>query len=312
MSVDNFNVNDLRREREESANVQYIEFSSLVRSFPNDLVCFYEGQDADYYIPRIKNHNTALEIHSVKCRGMKYVLKVHQLISFHREYDKYKKAFFVDRDFNVPLAPKNPPIFQTPCYSVENFYVSVDTFKEILKHQLNISATQPEYATYIQLFKDRQKEFHQAACLFNAWYACLIEIKTARNTETGVNLKEKLPTNFITFSLEKITQNYGLQQIKMLFDTALEVEDEILNKKNKEFENCQQHLDFRGKYELQFLINFIDFIILDSKIIKKYTRKEIKFTFYDSLSIDRAISIFSSYAYTPESLNNYIKEVIKN
>ncbi len=209
MNVDNFNVNDLRREREESANVQYIEFNSLVSLFPNDLVCFFEGQDTDYYYPRIKKYNTALEIHSVKCKGMKYVLKVHQLISFHREYDKYKKAFFVDRDFNVPLTPQNPPIFQTPCYSIENFYVSVDTFKEILKHQLNISATQPEYATYIQLFTDRQKEFHQAVCLFNAWYACLIEIKNTQKLEIDVSLEDKLPHNFVTFSLGKVTQNFA-------------------------------------------------------------------------------------------------------
>ena len=306
MNVNNFNVNDLRREREQSSNVHYQEFDKLVSSFPKDLVCFFEGQDIDYYYPRI-TRNTTLSVHSVKCKGIKGVMKVHQLISFHREYDKYKKAFFVDRDFNVPFPPQNLPIFQTPCYSIENFYVSVDTFKEILKHQLNISVTQPEFTTYLQLFTERQKEFHQAVCLFNAWYACLIEIKTEKNTGIGVNLEEKLPKNFIDFKLEKVTRKYDLQQIKDKFKDALEVESEFLNKKNNEFENCKQHLDFRGKYELHFLIDFINLIVEDSKKTKIYTKNEIKFN--SSLNIDKVINAFSSYAYTPESLNDYIKIV---
>jgi predicted ATP-dependent endonuclease of OLD family len=39
------------------------------------------------------------------------VLAVYRLINIHREYDKYKKAFFIDRDFNEPLAPHNLNIY---------------------------------------------------------------------------------------------------------------------------------------------------------------------------------------------------------
>ena len=48
--------------------------------------------------------------HNIHCGGRDKVLKVYQLISYHREYDKYKKAFFIDKDFNLDLTYITPRI----------------------------------------------------------------------------------------------------------------------------------------------------------------------------------------------------------
>ncbi len=304
------NADDLRKAREESSNVPYQEFNKLVRKDKNGLFCFFEGKDNPYYYPRIKKL-TNLNIQPIKCNGRKWVLKVYELINYHREYDKYKKAFFIDRDFNKPLPPHNPPIFETPCYSIENFYISVNVFKEIIKHELYISEVSEIHESCMTLFKDRQEEFHQATILFNAWYACLIEIRNTTGTETGVKLDNKFPKDFIDLSLESVSVNYDFEKIKQKFPNAPEIPVDILNNKMAEFTNCDQCKIFRGKYEMQFIVSIIELILKDSLEDKKYIQQTIKFTFSQRLSNDQAISIFSAYAETPQSLNAYLMQVIK-
>lgn len=122
---------DKLKQSRNKPQVAYQEFNLYTRQNKDGLFCFFEGKDNAYYVPRIKHFTD--NYHPIMCGGRDKVLDVYRLINIHREYDKYKKAFFIDRDFNEPLAPHNPPIFETPCYSIENFYVSVNVFKEILK-----------------------------------------------------------------------------------------------------------------------------------------------------------------------------------
>jgi hypothetical protein len=209
------------------------------------------------------------------------------------------------------LPDHNPPIFETPCYSIENFYVSVDVFKEILINELHLSEVSDEaFQVCLRLFTDRQEEFHQATALFNAWYACLIEIRNKTGKKTGVNLDDKLPKNFLDFTLDSVIAKYDFEKIKQTFQQALEVSEDTLNTKLAEFTNCNQCKVFRGKYEMQFLVTIIELILQDSSKAQKYIKAKIKFTFGEKLSNDQAISIFSVYAETPKTLNDYLKQVI--
>ncbi|MEK0177708.1 DUF4435 domain-containing protein [Microcoleus anatoxicus] len=303
-------IDQLRKSREK-AQVAYQEFVLHTGKGKDGLFCFFEGNDNPYYVPRIKRFTD--NYHPIKCGGRDKVLDVYRLITIHSEYDKYKKAFFVDRDFNESLPPRNPPIFETPGYSIENFYVSVDVFKEILINELHLSEVSDEaFKVCITLFTDRQEEFHQATALFNAWYACLVEIRNKTGNQTGVNLDNKLPKDFIAFTLDSVVKKYDIEKIKQTFPQASEVSEDILNTKLAEFTNCDQCKVFRGKYEMLFLVTMIELILQDSSNPKKYVEQKIKFAFGQKLSNEQAIIIFSAYAETPETLNDYLKQVIKN
>lgn len=301
-------IETLRKSREKS-QVAYQEFVLHTGKGKDGLFCFFEGNDNGYYVPRIKRFTD--NYHPIKCGGRDKVLEVYRLINNHSEYDKYKKVFFIDRDFNEPLPPHNPPIFETPCYSIENFYVSVDVFQEILKNELHLSEVSEAFQVCMTLFRERQKQFHQATSLFNAWYACLIEIKNQTGNQTGVNLDDKLPKDFIDFTLDSVVQKYDVETIKQKFPKALEVSEDVLNTKLAEFTNCDQCKVFRGKYEMQFVVTIIELILQDSSKAQKYIQAKINFTFGEKLSNEQAISIFSVYAETPETLKDYLKLVIK-
>lgn len=303
-------IEELRKSKDK-AQVAYSEFVLLTRRFPAHLFCFFEGKDNAYYVPRVKQVTN--NYRPILCGGREKVLGVYRLITNRREYANYKKAFFIDRDFNSSLPAHNPPIFETPCYSIENLYTSINVFKEILINELHLSeVSDSSFEICMQLFAQRQQEFHLAVCLLNAWYACLIDRRNAERQETGVNLDDKLPKGFVEFSLQGINQRYNLETIKNTFPNALEIAEEKLKAKYSEFSSCEQRLVFRGKYELQFLITMIDLIIKDSLTEQQFFKSKIDFSFYNALNNEKAINVFSGYAETPENLLTYIKQVIDN
>jgi Protein of unknown function (DUF4435) len=147
--------------------------------------------------------------------------------------------------------------------------------------------------------------------LFNAWYACLRDIRNSTGKETGVNLDEKLPKDFVKFSLESILQNYDMTKIKNAFPNALEVSEQSVNEKINEFSKSDPSKTFRGKYELHFLVDIIERLSQDSSNSNKYIKKKIKFTFGEKLSLGQAMHVFSAYAETPKSLIEYLSAVTK-
>lgn len=300
----------LRESRDKSA-VAYGEFMNSTRKFPEHLFCFFEGKDNDYYVPRIKVY--APKFYPIGCGGRQKVLEVHALISGKSEYEKYKKAFFIDRDFNPPPSEQTPPIFETPCYSVENLYVSKTVFKEILANVLHLSESQDaDFAVCEGLFEKLQEEFHAATMLFNAWYACLIDAKRLKNLKTAnAQLSDKLPKGFIKISLAGVEQHYDLEKILEIFPDSERVSQDEIEQKIIEFGASEQHRVFRGKYELQFVIKLLQLILSDAKNENRYLKNKITFLSGDGSGINNAmaLNLFSAYAETPERLNEYLQEV---
>lgn len=296
-------VEQLRKARDESANVAYLTFEKHLNTDKIGLFCFFEGKDSPYYYPRITTKFSG-NYYPIMCSGKSKVLKVYELIDAHREYDIYKKAFFVDRDFDLPLM--NPEIFETSCYSIENLYTSSNVFKEILKSEFGFAETDEDFQRCLQIYIDLQIDFHEAIILFNAWYACLIYLRNTTQQQTGVHLEDNFPKEFINISLAGITIRYDILAIKAKYPNALEITDYVLQQKIVDFNTQNKGQVFRGKYELYFMLKMINCLIEDSKITKTFISKPIKY----NITNTQAISQFSQYAETPIELTNYIKKVI--
>jgi hypothetical protein len=235
------------------------------------------------------------------------------LITGKEEYKKYKLGFFIDRDFDQSIGSVDPPIFETPCYSVENFYVSISVFKEILVNEFHLSQNDELFDKLTDLYEERQKEFHNAILLFNAWYSCLVDKKEKEKINTGVKLDEKLPNGFVHINLDKVTANYDLEKIKSFFPDAIQVDAKVLEDKMLFLKNLEMHKVFRGKYELDFLIRIIKDILNDSRNRRKYAASKISFSFGDgsALSHQQVMNIFEAYAETPQSLLDYLEATVK-
>ncbi len=300
-------VDELRQARENSAHVAYMTFTKHIREDKLGLFCFFEGKDSPYYIARIKSVFQG-SYYPIDCKGKGYVLKVFELIQNHKIYNKYKTCFFTDRDFDPPV--NHPNIYETHCYSIENLYVSVASFGEILKSEWGFLETDDDFKKCIELYKKLQEEFHKAVLLFNAWYACLIEKKHELKQITNVSLDDKMPRGFIKIDLDGITSHYDWTKIKTTFPDALKITKKVVAAKEKAFRKMDQRLVFRGKFEFHFMLKILESLIMDSKKPKKdrvFISKPIKY----SITHSQAISQFSQYAETPPELIDYIKNCIK-
>lgn len=61
---------------------------------------------------------------------------------------------------------------------------------------------------------------------------------------TAAQLEDKFPHNFLYFSLQSISANYGIDRIEQRYPNATEVTAEVLNIKLSKFNNCQHHQVF--------------------------------------------------------------------
>jgi Protein of unknown function (DUF4435) len=284
-------LNEHQHALSDSQTIGFQNFSVL-RKNTNDLYCFYENQDSPYYHSRIARYFQGTQI-PVRCGNRNGVLKTHRLIANRSHFAKYKKAFFVDSDFNAPLAPTNPPIFETsPYYSIENCYVSPAVFEKILMHQLHISPPNPLFEQYLNIYKDRQAEFNTAMLVFNAWYACLMDKRIAENIDVQTQLSEKLPRGFLEITIANVTKIYDMEKIYTTFPNAPIIDETILNVKITSFSDKIPYQVFRGKYEFSFLLEMITLLTKHS-FDKKQT-----------------LGTFSQYAETPRHFEAYMKSVL--
>ena len=104
-------VEEMIRRREESANTAFITFNKHISQGKMGLFCFFEGKDSPYYVARIRMLFSG-NYYPIACSGKSKVLKINELIGFHKELEAYKTAFFVDKDFDPPIS--NPKIYETP------------------------------------------------------------------------------------------------------------------------------------------------------------------------------------------------------
>jgi hypothetical protein len=301
-------TDELRKAREESANVAYQTFAKHIAQNMDGLFCFYEGKDAPYYSFRIKIHVPERTAYPIICNGKSMVIKVFELIQNHREYDKYRKAFFVDCDFDESItATYGGSIYETPTYSVENFYIHQTCVGEILKNELGIPAPEETYINTMQCFNDRIPELLDAQSLFNSWYCCLREKRLAEGLRTtGVRLEEKFPKGYLTVTLNSVQSNYDLAKIKADFPQAITVADDIVATKQAYIATIDRTTKFRGKYLLDFLHQFLKLIIVDSKAGKNVAKATINYHF----ELAQMISMYSQYAITPTNLVEYLKKFV--
>lgn len=114
-----------------TGSAAFLRFTRIHKSKLRYLFCFFEGEDAKYYGVRIKENLPEVDWEGISCGGKLKVEEVYNVLKIHENpsYQVAKKAFFIDRDFDEPLSEElRKDIYETPCYSIENFYTTEDCF----------------------------------------------------------------------------------------------------------------------------------------------------------------------------------------
>jgi hypothetical protein len=290
---------ELLNKVKETPAVAYHTFVMLQKDNKSDLFCFFEGNDSGYYYPRLKEYFKGKH-HPIKCGNKKGVLETYELVK--RNYSNIKTSFFIDNDFDDRININE--IYETPCYSIENFYTSIEFVSDVLKNEFHLSEVDESYKNSLQLFEASQNDYHSKSLLFNAWYASMKEKANKNSCSTGVSLNCAIPSEFVLLKIGSISCEYDLEAIQNKYPDSLAVTQIEVEEKIEWFKSKNMNKAFRGKYELEFIYAFFQFLIDDANDIKKrqILKKRVRFR------IDKALMLsqLSQYAETPECLVKYI------
>jgi len=301
-------------------SVVWEKYTRDVKNNPNRYFVFYEGKDRQYYDCRIQQF--AENFNTYEVGGKSKVLELVNKFTHEEGYKLKNKLFFIDKDYEHHQV--NSDIYMTPKYAVENFYVSSEAIKRILKVHFGINDDDPEFGRVLGCFNARYREFIDYLTEMNLWAICcqlndvkidfdLLGLKSTAAKFLRINYSElELLVEDISFSYfesmyekglrKKIKNSSGLSSRNYNLDLS-----DYMNKKEQiritfesPLEEYRRHIDeySRGKQLLWFLKEFL----------LSVTRKEGGILKNQFLIDDKNImTVFTNCADTPEGLNEYLR-----
>ena len=270
------------------------------------MFCFFEGEDRKYYGSRIEKYTNYDYEHIIcyDCGGKEHVLTAYELISQKHEYDNVKKAFFIDRDY-CPSSIRQKEIYETPCYSIENFYVSTTAFSKILVREFGINRIDKDYEKCINDYNLRISEYNNLILVLNAWLSC--QRKKGMN-HFAVRLSDfKIAKYFICMTIDsvRIKETIDVSFMESHFSDVTPVEQKELEKEIEFFRVSDKTKMFRGKFELEFFKKILSSLLEHNRNSTYFSEKR------NSISFDahnNTLSSFSEYADTPKCLIDFLSQ----
>ena len=290
---------ELMRNKRNSINAIFKKFTEARRLFGKYGFCFYEGEDAKYYQPRI--HSVFGDrIIQYTMGNKKSVIQIMGRITNDTLYNNVSVMFFVDRDFDPSVAGTHKDLFETPCYSIENLYAQESVFSRIIQAEFGLNLTDTDYAKCLELYRDRLKEFNEIIVAFNA----IVKYQHQFAPETICNFSGICTSHLVCVTLDCVCK--GRRHDEKIEDliSQLNIPTESMRQIMQEL-RAEEHpnLYFRGKNQLDFMVEII-------KILKEQNRAQLFFTEKHTnvnitLSKNR-LSELSQYAVTPTELEEFI------
>lgn len=287
-------------ELSDNENVSFIEFNTMISSkdYEGFIFCFVEGiNDFKYYEPRIHNIIDEENVY-VCCDGREKVINLFKMISNKNVYNKYRKGFFVDKDFNDEQLQDG--IYQLPCYSIENLYCNEETLTKIIENNIGYKRHTAEHKAIIEQFSTTFSEVMEILRIFNN-YAYYKKIK----------LNEPITLNDDKYSFKNmviINDDYSVR-------TGRTINDNLIDTTIPEmFNGVDYKMAYRGKQQLDFLCKFLTILEVDlKKSYNVFTKIEEFKKPVGKLSLgnntDFMLQTYSMFAITPPCLTTYIKNL---
>lgn len=295
------NLTELRQSKGRAA-VIFTKFYNDINQSEKKLYCFFEGEDRKYYLPRIEKYTYMdySDLALYDCEGKDNLLKTYKLLNKNESHKKVRKAFFIDKDYSedkIELCD----IYQTSCYSIENFYTSVKAFQKILTTEFGINSTSGDYRKASNDYESIKKKMNDDLLLLNSWLSCYVENYNSNNCKSVAISGFKVHKLYEIITINELTFKPGIDAYTVIssFENIEKVEETYLKRRVEKFSQFNNGEFSRGKFELEIFLKIIDSLI-------DFNRKNVYFSEkYTSVNLNPYINPLSSlshYADTPEDL----------
>lgn len=313
--MERVNLENLQKSKEEPS-VVWSEYKNDCRHNPDMYFIFYEGKDRQYYDVRIKSKTSNFNAYIAGNKAK--VLAVFEKIKQEDGEESLKNTlFFIDKDYERIDKEFDSHIYVTEKYSIENYYVSHEAMKNILRCHFGLNLYSESAIEIMKLFDDRYKEFISILTELNLWAIACKSSDFIINFDL-LGIKEN-PYRIIDISYRKVEQKINLEfddLIKLYEEKLLQQKksdaryeydynEYILKKENirnffkNEIAYFRANIEyyFRGKFIICFLVRFLQTLTQKhSGILKpefQVTEKNV-------------MSLFTNQADTPKKLEDYL------
>lgn len=288
--------------------VGYAEFLQRFVLGDNSLHFFCEGnEDRIYYHAVMRSLHPGVPATPYRCGDKDGVLVVFGLITGKSEYADARTLFFVDRDFDALIS--NPSIYETPFYSIENFYTQEHCLTEFLTGNLGILPGSADFIHAVNLFRQTKEQFFDLCRPVNAYLRCIAAKRAAGltprlNINSKINFKEGVAITVDRFHLNGIPSD--LPGMETLFGTPGVVSQAEFDREITLIRGENLGQIGRGKFEMQFVIHF--FQRFKAGLVNK--KLQVLGALYKcrvNVDPDTFVNDFYPYAIVPDCLRQYIR-----
>ena len=305
-------VNKLK-ELAQAPSVKFMEFMRASSKNADTVICIFEGEDEKYYSQRLTTCLNSLEWRGINAGGKKNVISLFNSISNHPIYKESRFLCFIDKDFeDWWVNPCPEKIYQTPCYSVENLYMSELVFKRVLSSEFQITEfneSRHEFDRCIKLFLKLKSEYFQIATPFNITLKAFRIMQRDEKEAIVVNANNIKINKIIDLSFAGVVAAYDINNPLSLFREAVDknICTHAFAEAAATLKIGSEENEFRGKQNADFFRLFLSVLksdrVSDAPVFFSQ-KKPVKL----NLSRDNFISELSQYAKTPDCLVAFLDD----
>jgi len=297
---------DVLRTARTSAATVYQQFLIDNPKWFNHVFAFLEGHDdpSFYFRPLTEYLPNPKTLHFYKCGNKREVYATYEKISRRGDVQNIT-LFFVDKDLSDILMetyPESQNIYVTDYYSIENYvveeYIVSASIIETFHLQYNSVNLDPN--SLVSIFLRERVKFYEIMRPLMAWI-----IYCRRNGYQPQLDNIDLNRIFTWSNNVEIFQSPNMVNLYQHLEECCQIEigttdDNSVSLIEKEISLLEAKTYIRGKFELWFLVKFLD------KLILALGRTE-KLKVRTRISETTALSILGPRARVPLSLYNFIE-----
>ena len=228
----------------ECAETYFTNFCKMYKGDIDYIYYFHEGSEDPFYYDDLISTLLSKKRISIYCEGKDNVIDTQNFFTENEEYGETKCLFFIDKDYSCN-EDIDENIYITPCYSIENLYVSSETLDDTLRIHFLMNE-EDDRKKVLETYENLQNSFNNKTLFFNSWLSCQNDIKEKSACSTRLNIDKRVKKFFnklnqhddiITKDLELFRDFSELNNHdfieKELYPLAIHVEVEDLNIKEK-------------------------------------------------------------------------------
>jgi hypothetical protein len=294
---------DILRAKRTSGATAYLQFLLDNSKHENHVFAFFEGHDdpSFYYRSIVDYVKNPQIVHIYKCGNKKEVYATHSKIRRHDDVKNFT-LFFVDKDLSDILGeqfPVDTNIYVTEYYSIESYIVTPEVVLSIIAETFHFHYQSDgiDYDIFRQKFEQELIRFHSLITPLMAW---IIDVRTKGYHP---NLDNIDLSRIFTFN-----DNLEVELINDIDYASIEATCKLppnctsiveVNEISQKLLSSNPKTYVRGKYELWFIVKFLDKLI---SILGKFEKLKVKLR----ISEGTAIAYLSSKAHHPPSLTLFL------